>query len=94
MPPNPGCLWRPAPTKAVFAVPERPRRPASAVLIQMQTGRIALREYLATLQQWREEQLDINPCVRRKPALVSKANKMWHTLSATALDSQVFSNKP
>jgi hypothetical protein len=27
----------------------------------MQTARIALREYLATLQQWREEQLDINP---------------------------------
>lgn len=51
----------PAPTKDIFAVHERLRRAASAVLIQMQTGRIALRDYLATIQQWREEQLDLNP---------------------------------
>lgn len=51
----------PAPTKDIFAVHERLRRAASAVLIQMQTGRIAPRDYAATIQQWREEQLDFNP---------------------------------
>lgn len=32
-----------------------------AVLVHMQTGKIALRDNLSTLQQWRDEQLDEDP---------------------------------
>ncbi|KAJ5462802.1 hypothetical protein N7475_007746 [Penicillium sp. IBT 31633x] len=41
----------PKPTKEIFAIHESLRRAASLVLIQMQTGKIGLPAYLATLPQ-------------------------------------------
>ncbi|KAJ5481448.1 hypothetical protein N7475_000260 [Penicillium sp. IBT 31633x] len=51
----------PEPTKEIFAIHESLRRAASSVLIQMQTGKIGLPAYLATLPQWREQALGDNP---------------------------------
>ncbi|KAJ5927721.1 reverse transcriptase [Penicillium verhagenii] len=45
----------PAPTKTVFLLHEPLRRPTSAVLIQMQVGKLALPAYLATITAWRDE---------------------------------------
>ncbi|KAJ6118425.1 reverse transcriptase [Penicillium samsonianum] len=49
------------PTKEIFAIHESLRRAASSVLIHMQTGKIGLPAYLATLPQWREQALEDNP---------------------------------
>ncbi|OGE47295.1 hypothetical protein PENARI_c051G09258 [Penicillium arizonense] len=52
------------PTKEIFAMHKPLRRAGSAVLTQMQSGKIALASYLSTIQRWREDALEANPLLR------------------------------
>lgn len=51
----------PVPTKVIFEVHGGLRRAGSSILVQMQTGKIALPTYLSTIRRWRGDALEREP---------------------------------